>query len=226
MKLVGIEVVILTWQGPLATFQHSTATQMAVECGEQGLGFMLLLDPWCARLGSGSPTVNVENALNDPTTQAMLTTPAYVKEKYILDFNSGADLTQLKTAFPTLSFLGQSTGFSWPMIPWSASSYLAMNKNPSMKIPGVCLSFNDAGMPTPSGVNLGAWTGTRDYSQSVWGGAPARVLDDQAGEFFSSQLLTITKTMPYIALVTWNDYDERSSGPLESTISVINGIEL
>jgi hypothetical protein len=232
MQQVGIDGVILTWQGPLAPFLHNTAMTMSVECGERNMLFALLLDPWCAKLGNGTPTANVTAALNDPTTKVMLNAPSYVPEKYILDFNTGAVLATLGTSFPTLKFLAMDQGFSWLSIPSgnlltanaSAVSTLAgFNKNPAMKIPGIGRDFNDTGMPTPTNVSLAKWSGTRDYTQSVWGGS-GRVLENQGGNFFYDQIAITPGNVPYIALVTWNDYDERTE--LESFCSMITGVQI
>lgn len=233
MQELGVDTVITTWQGPWATACHKDAMAWSALCKELGMTFALLLDPggmqkWTAGLTPAQITANVVEALNDPGTQVMLHRNSYVPEMYVLDFNTGADLVSLTSSFPGLHFLPQSTGFSWPMIPWNQAGYVAMNSNPAMKIPGVCGYFNDAGMPLPKGIQSesewAAQGSKRDYSQSVWGG-PARILEHQSGEFLISQLYSIQKTSPYIAVVTWDDYDEQSTGPLEAWAAVLNGID-
>jgi len=244
MQAVGIDGVIFSWQGPLAPFQHETAQIMAVECGERNMPFVLLLDPWAAKLGKNfqalasssavvhvprrktltepaimsahrkelaalgqvpNYTANVTDALNDPTSQAMLNSFAYVPEKYVLDFGTGATPVSGLNAVAVSAL----TGF---------------NKNPAMKIPGLCRNFMDAGMPTPAGVQLAQWTGSRDFSQSVWGGGPARVLDGQAGHLFFDQLPITPMGTPYAAIVTWNDHDEQTE--IESFASMFTGIQI
>lgn len=229
MQAESIGVVLQTWQGPLAPFQHEAAQAMEQECEDRGMKFGLVLDPWCAKLGSGTPTENIENALLDPTSQAMLNSKRYLPEKYVLDFNTGADLTALAAKFPTLAFLGFQTGFSWPFIPWNPAQYAKINALPTMRIPGLCMSFNDGGMPTPAGVSLTTWLAAgspRDYNTSVWGASTgaARVLDSQAGQFFQSQLQSIAGSK-YAAIVTWNDYDEQSSGPYEANVAAAAGVD-
>ena len=273
MQAVGIDGVIFTWQGPLAPFQHETAQIMAVECGERNMPFVLLLDPWAAKLGKNfqalasssavvhvprrktltepaimsahrkelaalgqvpNYTANVTDALNDPTSQAMLNSFAYVPEKYVLDFGTGANLATLGTTFPALKFLAMDQGFSWISIPTTTpvsglnavavSALAGFNKNPAMKIPGLCRNFMDSGMPTPAGVQLAQWTGSRDFSQSVWGGGPARVLDGQAGHLFFDQLPITPMGTPYAAIVTWNDHDEQTE--IESFASMFTGIQI
>src|SRR5258706_3415342 len=216
---MNIEGVIATWQGPLAIFQREAICELSKQCGERGMLFALLLDPWCAKIGIGDLTTNVTNALNDPSTQTMLSGPTYLPEKYVLDFNTGADLSILASKFPTLKFLKQGVGFSWPSVDMkivnsisrniaSVNNLKGQNSNLSMKISGICKGFNDAGMPTPKGVSLNSWIGSRDYATSVWGDQPARVLDNQGGNFFFEQLAVTPLTVPYIGFISWDDYDE------------------
>lgn len=220
-----IRGVIMTWQGPFAAFQHSTVTGWRTQCEARRMLFALLMDPWIAKINStGDLTTTTIQALNDSTSQAMLNSPAYLPEHYVLDFNTGANLATLAATFPNLTFLQQGVGFSWPSINMSipnsvsrnaasVSNLNSQNANAGMKIPGFLgLRFDDSGLPTPSGVSLSAWTGARDYNSSVWGGGN-RVLDDQAGKLFLDQWgvtqnPSTPSSVPYAAVVTWNDYDE------------------
>lgn len=220
-----IRGVIMTWQGPFASFQHSTVTQWCTQCEARRMLFVLLMDPWIAKINStGDPTTTTINALNDPSSQAMFNNPAYIPEKYVLDFNTGANLATLASHFPSLHFLQQGVGFSWPSINMSipnpvsrnassVSNLNSQNQNAGMKIPGFLgLRFDDSGYPTPAGVSLANWTGTRDYNSSVWGGGN-RVLEDQGGklpldQWGVTQNPSIPSSVPYAAIVTWNDHDE------------------
>lgn len=248
-----ISGVILTWQGPSATFLHSAVTQWCTLCAQNGLLFCLLMDPWISHVGGTTPsTASVTQALNDPTSQAMFNSPAYVPEKFILDDNvlltnpvppatwtpgNPGDWTTLASQFPSLTFLHNASGFSWPSVdmtiinPWSriASSVTNLqgqNSNVLMKIPGFGVRFDDSGMPTPQGVALSAWTGTRDYNTTVWGpsGSINRVLDDDAGKLIFDQLAVTPTTTPYVAAVTWNDYDEGTA--IEPFFAMWTGIRI
>lgn len=241
MQSAGIDVVIATWQGPFATSCHLDATTTSSLCAEYGLQFALLLDPWCAKLyANGSNTnytVNVQNALNNAGTQTMLNASSYVPEKFILDFNTGAVLTTLAKDFPSYKFLAQGAGFSWISIPAvtdsvarnaaSITNLQGQNKNAAMKIPGVCMNFDDSGQPQPVNVQsqatFDAAGGIRNYSNSVWGGN-ARVLESFAGQFFAQQVAVTPLSAPIIALITWDDYDEQSSGPYEKVLAESLGI--
>lgn len=236
MQSAGIDIVIETWQGPWATSCHLDATLTSVQCAKMGMQFALLLDPWCAKLNSKGQstdfTGNVTAALQYSSSQMMLNGSSYVPEKYILDFNTGADLTALGKTFPDYKFLAQGSGFSWITIPTitdspsrnaaAVTNLKSQHANPAMKVANVCFSFDDSGMPLPAGVQsqsqFDAAGGKRDLTQSVWGG-PARILESFGGQFGEQQLATILSTTPIVAVVTWDDYDEQSSGPLEKVLA-------
>lgn len=244
MQSIGVDVVIETWQGPWAPACHQDALLFSSGCTKLGMQFALLLDPGGMRKWASNPTQaqitsNVEAALKDSGTQSMLNASSYISPKYILDFNTGANLTTLASAFPSLKFLAQGQGFSWVSIPNVTDSTLrnqaavsnlkSQHANPNMTIASFCESFDDSGMPLPAGVQsqsvFDAAGGKRDLTQSVWGG-PARILESFSGQFMQQQLATIPPTVPIIACVTWDDYDEQSSGPLERIVAFTQGVNL
>jgi hypothetical protein len=242
MQDAGIDVVVITWQGTLAAACNTNAMLFAAACADVGMQFALLLDPWCAKLaptgGSNTNyTANVIASLKASTTQAMLNSSAYLPEKFVLDFNTGANLAVLGTTFPTLKFLAQGSGFSWISIPTITDSVArnasavanlkSQHANAAMKVASVCFSFNDAGQPLPVGVSTQAQFeaagGNRNYANSTWGG-PSRILDSFAGQFGQQQLATINPATPIIAIITWSDYEEQSSGPFEKVLAEQSGI--
>lgn len=244
MQADGVDVVIETWQGPWATSCNQDAITTSQMCAKLGMEFALLLDPggmqkWQSGLTEAQITANVVAALTAPTTVAMLNNPAYVTNKYILDFNTGANLVQLAADFPSYKFLAQGAGFSWIAIPptsitdspaknaWAVANLAAQHANPAMTIASFCAGFNDSGMPLPQGVQsqatFDADGGVRDLTQSVWGG-PARILESFAGMFSQQQIATINPTTPIVAILTWDDYDEQSSGPREKVLAETSGI--
>ena len=237
MQSEEIDIVLTTWQGAYAASCHLDAQLTVAECQKIGMQFGLLLDPWSAKLNSkgvedNNNTANVTSSLKAASTQAILNNPAYMPEKYILDFNTGADLTTLAATFPSYNFLQQNVGFSWISIPNISDSPLrnaaavanlkSQHANPKMKIASFCESFDDSGQPLPVGVPtqaaFDAAGGKRDPTKSVWGGN-ARILESFAGQFMEQNILTISPSIAIIALLTWDDYDEQSSGPYEKTVA-------
>ncbi len=239
----GCDGVIETWQGPWSGSCDVDANLVSSLCTKMGMQFALLLDPggmqkWVSNPTTAATTANVVAALNAPTTQAMLNAISYVPEKWILDFNTKADLTSLSTTFPKLKFLAMGKGFSWISIPpiteskarnaASVSNLKAQHVNPLMQVASVCFSFDDSGQPLPVGVQtqtaFDSAGGKRDLANSVWGG-PARILESFAGQFGLQQLATIPSTVPAIAIITATDFDEQSSGPLIRVLGELNGTQ-
>lgn len=224
--------VTVTWMGPFDAFQHSATMEWSRQCAAKNFLFALLLNPWIngTATQTAQSTANVLAALHHADTATMLNSAGYVPEKFILEFSvpltSGVgggtpDWTTIQNQFPTWTFLHQSDGFSWPSVdmavtnPWSrAASSVAnlqgQNAHANMRIPGFMPRFNDSGMPTPSGVSLANWTGTRDYNTTVWGpsGNTNRVIEDNAGKYLLDQIAVTPANAPYQGLITWNDYDE------------------
>lgn len=244
MQSQGISLVIETWQGPHANMCHLDAVLTAAICAEVGMQFALLLDPWCARLNSlgkqdQNYTQNVIAALQHTGAQTLLNGSSYLPEKFVLDFNTGADLKALAKTFPHLTFLAQGQGFSWISIPKVTDSVVrnalavanlkVQHENPAMKVASFCESFDDSGQPLPVGIasqiQFDAAGGRRDLTKGVWGDDPARILESFAGQFGRQQLATIPATVPIIAVITWDDYDEQSSGPLEKTLAEMQGVD-
>jgi hypothetical protein len=241
MQSDGVDIVIGTWQGIYAAACNENAMLVSQACSEVGLQFMLLLDPWCAKLSANGQntnyTANVTSSLQAKTTQTMLNASSYVPEKYILAFNTGANLTQLEVTFKGFAFLEQGTEFSWISIPKitdspvrnaaAVSNLKAQHTNPAMKVASYCSSFDDSGQPLPVGVSTQAAFdsagGNRNYSNSVWGG-PTRILESFSGELETQCIQTINPTTSIIARLTWNDYDEQSSGPREKEVAEEQGV--
>lgn len=242
MQSDGVDICICTWQGPWAESCNTAAIAMATACKTVGLQFALLLDPggmqkWIPNQSQATITANVTSALQAGSTVAMIGGSSYVPEKWILDFNTGASLTTLAKTFPSYKFLAQGVGFSWITIPTISDSVSRnaaavgalkfQHSNPGMQIASFCKSFDDSGQPLPVGVQsqaaFDAAGGVRNLANSVWGG-PARILESFAGQFSLQQLATISPVTPVIALVTFSDYDEQSSGPREKILAEEQGI--
>jgi hypothetical protein len=208
MQELGIDFVIVTWQGLVNPFLHEAAQTIAEECSERLMGFCLLMDPWICK-GQSNMTQAVENSLNDAGTEAMLAQPSYLPEKYVLDFVTGANLATLATAYPTLKFLAQGSGFSWPNLGPTVANLIVQNSNPAMAIPCIVPNFFDGGRLTLANGN-GLNGSGRDYNTTIWGGGPERVIDHQAGNLYLDTIgaLAYAKNAKYAAIATWNDHDE------------------
>lgn len=233
MKACGVGGVVLTWQGvTVSPFLHSVAVEMAQQCAERGMLFALCLDPWICKTAVAGKTKElvIAASLNDPSVQAILNSPSYVPENYILDFGTGANLATLGAMFPKLSFLPQNTGFAWPPIQNAVASTAKMNGLPTMKVPCFFSRFFDGGVPSPNSAFVSVARGdaaAMDCNTSQWspaGGDDCRMIESQAGTVGLNSAASIPVTSKYAAYVTWNDYSERTE--IESTLSLLTGIEL
>jgi hypothetical protein len=179
--------------------------------------FCLLLDQWLVKSGGklvADPTQEVINQL-----KAWPISKAYLPEKYVLDFLPPAamvDWAKVQTA-TGYTILNKHKGYSWPEVANNIAVLARDNANPAMKIPGLSMGFNDAGYLAQVG-------GTRDYSLSVWGNGPARVLDHMAGNTWFDQVDVTPITAKYVGLVTLNDHDEGTG--IEQFASILKGVRL
>src|ERR1700685_2598130 len=242
MQAVGFDGITVDWQGPNVNPLLHEATIAAWEgCMEHDMLFALMLDP-CIAKQQPNPTQAVITALQSPDCQKMLNSPAYLPEGFIIEFDlaATADVTvaTVQAAMPNNPLLSWHTGFSWPNIPSgqpfnpqtptnAIAALAADNAKPTMKIAGVNIFFNDGGNPLPQNVDGPQFTGTRDYNTSAWGPTTGacRVFDHQAGNYFFDQLVGMPASMPYIAMVTWNDHDEQS-GISEPVLAAYSGIRI
>lgn len=212
MCSVGIQGAIVTWQGAKVNpYIHQAALGMQKECAQREMLFGLLLDPWLVK-NQASPTTEVITQL-----KAWPASTAYFPEKYVLDFLEPASMVDWpKVGIATgMNILHKHSGYSWPEISNTVAQLKTDDIQGTMKIPAICLGFNDAGRLVS---NV-----TRDYSQSVWGG-PARVIDHQAGNFWMDQVEVTPVTAQYAAVVSWNDYDEGTG--IEQFVAALKGIRL
>lgn len=213
MQAVGIDGVIATWQGPTVNpFAHEATVNMCDELGERGMLFALLLDPWICKQSANKEQAII-TALNDPMVVGMLDSPAYLPEKFVLDFGAGANFATVEKSVGAMQFLMRHVGYSWPEITSTLSTLAKDNASPLMAIPGICPKFFDGGLPTSTGF---------DWNTQTWGpGTSARSIEDQAGNFFHDQVALVPIKTSYAAIVTWNDYNERTA--VEPMCSILTG---
>lgn len=230
MQAVGIDGVIVTYQGTVNSFLLDATIKLSYACTAKGMLFALLLDPWIAK-GQANPTQVVIDQMNGEYFRMMLSCPAYIPEKYVLEFDLGpaanVNVSQVQAAFPNIPILSKHKGYSWPEINNTVPILKSDNANPLMKIPGVFVGFNDAGfLVVPPALDSNG-NPVRDYCHSVWDKTVnARVIDHQAGNAFfdSINALPVAILSPYVAIVTWNDHDEGTG--IEQFCSAITGIRI
>lgn len=240
MAKVGVSVVLITYQGPYANKLQHIATMEMVRQIEQwhGMHFAFVLDPWFAKSGTGTTKEHKTiSGLNHPDVARMLLSKSYIREGALLDFATGVDWSKILLSYaPSRIVWGLNTGFSWPKadgIGDPIAALKASNALFTMQVPGLCMSFFDGGMPRSAlqGLTLTDPVSGQplDFDQQNWGTqkAPAglaRYLPDRAGNYYFDQLKVTPVNVPYIALVTWNDYNERTA--FEPWAAMLTGIRI
>lgn len=225
MQASGIDGIIAVWQGFRNPTNHDAFTKMFLSSLKHNMSFLMMFDQWVAK-GLPDPTGTVIATLQNPFFQEIL---PFFCEKWVLEFDlgpaAGVDMTKVKAAFPNITFLSKHTGYSWPELTNTLATLKLDNTNPTTKIAGLSLQFNDGGYPLPGGVSdVTHFTGSRDYNKSVWDNTKtARVLDPQGGLFYFDQL-ALTPQHLDIGLVTWNDWDEGTA--IEGFCSMLTGIPI
>lgn len=229
MQAVGVDGVIVTWQGTNNALGQTATLAMATQLAERGMILVLLADPWLMN----NQQHGEQQVIAQLTSQAglsMLQSPAYIPEGYFLDFTNNlfdhqTVINAVQPYLPSFNILSRHTGYSWPEIENTLNALRTDNQNSTMKIPGLYYKFMDGGLPSvicpgdnPVPASRGDGQGN-DYNTQTWGRSgtdtiltlPSRVIEDQAGNNFFDALGVTPLTSKYIALVTWNDYNERTA---------------
>jgi hypothetical protein len=234
MQASGIDGVIVTWQGTNNPSGQQATLEMLSQIEDRSMLFCLLADPWL--MGNKAP--GEQEVIAQLTSQAglsMIQSPAYLPEGYFLDFtndlfNQATVTAALKTYLPAFNVLSRHTQYSWPEIVNTIPTLKSDNANSTMKIPGLFYKFFDGGNPNNSSQfsnpARGEGAGIDDNTET-WD-APtdeilndSRTLEDQAGNLFFDALAVTPMTSNYLALVTWNDYNERTAW--EPFLSMVAG---
>jgi hypothetical protein len=192
-------VVILTYGPFVSSFIHQASMEIARQCGNRRMPFVLMFDPWTVR---NAPDKNAAMlaVLKHPDTISMLNSRAYLSGAGpVLDFSTGVDPKAIVAAIPGFQYWMRHVDYSWPE---TGSNWLTQlktdNANPAMKLPALMLQFNDGTGP--------------DKNKSVWDqSAPARVIPSMAGNTFYEMAALIPSTASMVQMVTWNDYAESTA---------------
>lgn len=207
MQSVGFDGVIALWDGDgLDIAAHIAVLQVCFQCEQRGMLFALMLNNTMVKFRpdqSVLPENEVINRLSCPQIQELLKSPAYIPQKYVLEFDVSTLVPNWATvvsAFPNLNFLSRHKGFSWPEITNTIQQLKADNAKPDMKVPAIFAKYFD-GKPG-------------DWSHWVWNApppapqAPSRYIPSMGGDTYCDTLDAIPQNAELIEFVTWNDYNE------------------
>ena len=236
MQAVGVDGVVVTWQGTNKASSQLATLEMAAQTSARGMLFCLLADPNLLVAGP-TPDAAVLAQLTNTDGLNLLRAPSYLPERYFLDFTGSAfNFATLTAAMqpyvPGFNVLGEHKGYSWPNIPFVLSDWQKENTTAGMAIPGLFCKFFDGGNLTADATLVSASRGdgtgvdfnTRSFDAKSANKKDSRQILEQAGNTFFDCLASVPLTAKYLALVTWNDYNEGT--PWETYLSIMAGIRV
>ena len=216
----GIDGVIIDWYGPNNGIDDATKLVMAEAEKHPGFTFAIMIDQGAIEWYSCSGCSPQQALVNDLQyiEQTYFSSPAYmtyqgkpVVTNFNVDLSYSVDWNAANGALSTKpDFIFQNNdGFSHILSGGSYSWVMPTNSDYGM---AYLNSFYDAGMPFTTERTVGAtYKGFNDTLAS-WGSN--RIMGQQCGQTwlqtFSaiSNLYSAGKQLPYVQLVTWNDYEE------------------
>jgi hypothetical protein len=216
----GIDGVIIDWYGPGNSMDQATQLVMAEAEKHPGFTFAIMIDQgaieWdsCSGCSPQQALVSQLQYLEKtyfPSNAYMTIAGHPVVTNFNIDLSYSVDWNAANAALSSHpAFLFQNNnGFTHTLADGSYSWVMPTTNDYGMSY---LTSFYDTGTPYPSEQTVGAtYKGFNDTLAS-WGSD--RIMQQQCGqtwlETFSeiNRLYNSGKQLPYLQLVTWNDYEE------------------
>lgn len=218
----GIDGVVIDWYGPNNTIDTATQLVMAEAEKHPGFTFAIMVDQGAIKWDSCTGCTPQQALINQLqyVEQHYFSSPAYMKHQgqpvvtnFNIDLSYSIDWNAVNAALSThpLFLFQDNNGFSHTLSGGSYSWVMPTTIDYGMSY---LTSFYDTGMTFPSEQTVGAtYKGFNDTLAS-WGSG--RIMKQQCGQTwlqtFSkiNNLYNAGKQLPYLQLVTWNDYEEGS----------------
>ena len=216
----GINGVVIDWYGPNNSIDDATKLVMAESEKHPGFTFAIMIDQGAIEWYSCSGCSPQQALINDLQylEQTYFTSPAYLRDQgspvvtnfnidlsYSVDWNAAN--SQLSTK-PDYVFQNNN-GFTHVL---SGGSYSWVMPTTSDYGMSYLSSFYNAGLPFTNENTVGATYKGFNDSLASWGSN--RVMGQQCGQTWLQTFSEINslynsgKQLPYVQLVTWNDYEE------------------
>jgi hypothetical protein len=217
----GIDGVIIDWYGPGNTIDQATQLVMTAAESHPGFTFSIMIDQGAIQWYSCSGCSPQQALVNDLQyiEKTYFPSPAYMTfqgQPVITNFNvslsyPSVDWNAANAALSThpAYIFQNNNGFTAPLTDGSYSWVMPTTTDYGMNY---LASFYDAGLAHPTQQTVGAtYKGFNDTLAS-WGSN--RIMGQQCGQTWLqtfAKLNSIYNTgnpLPYLQLVTWNDYEE------------------
>ncbi len=234
----GIDGVIIDWYGPGNAIDQGTQLVMAEAEKHPGFTFAIMVDKGAIEWDSCSGCTPQQALIQQLqyVEQTYVPSPAYMRidgQPVVTDFNVDIDYpidwNAVKAALSTPpKFIFQnSSGFTETLTAGSYSWVMPTTSDYGM---GYLSSFYDTGMSHPSEQTVGtAYKGFNDTLAS-WGSD--RIMGQQCGQTWLQTFAKINslyntgRELPYLQLVTWNDYEEGTEieSGIDNCVSVLASV--
>jgi hypothetical protein len=224
----GIDGVVIDWYGPNNSIDQATKLVMAEAENHPGFTFAIMVDTgaigWDPCQGCSPQQTLIEEL--QYVEQTYVPSPAYMRidgvpvvTNFGIDYSYSMDWNAVNAALSTHpKFLfQQASGFSHVL---SAGSYSWVDPGSSDYGMGYLTNFYATGMSFPSEETVGS--GFKGFNDTLAAWGSNRIMNQQCGQTWLHTFAKINslynsgKQVPYLQLVTWNDYEEGTE--LESGI--------
>jgi hypothetical protein len=230
----GIDGVVVDWYGPNNSIDQATLLVMREAEKHAGFTFAIMIDAGAmANACSNCSPNDALAALLNYVEQTYFPSPAYMTidgQPVVTDFNVDSDgsinwpAVNAELKIPPRFLFQDDAGFSHAMSDGSYSWVMPQDPDYGLEY---LSNFYQTGMRSAHTETVGAsYKGFNDALAS-WGSG--RYMDQQCGQTwlqtFSqiNQLYTSGRPLPYLQLVTWNDYEEATE--IESGIDSCFSLE-
>ncbi len=217
----GIDGAIIDWYGPGNSIDQATQLVMAAAESHPGFSFAIMIDQgaieWYSCQGC-SPQQALVNDLQY-IEKTYFSSPAYMTiqgQPVVTNFNVSLSYPSVdwNAANASLSsrpvyIFQNNSGFTAPLTDGSYSWVMPTTTDYGMNY---LSSFYDAGISYPNEQTMGATYKGFNDTMASWGSN--RIMGQQCGQTwlqtFSelNNMYSAGKQLPYLQLVTWNDYEE------------------
>ncbi len=215
----GINGVVIDWYGPNNSIDNAAQLVMAEAESHPGFTFAIMVDK--GAVPNGCSGCSAQQSLIDNlqyVEQKYFSSAAYYKQngqpvvtEFGLDDYNGIDWNAVNAALSThpLFIFQNNSGFTHTLSGGSFSWVMPTTSDYGMSYMG---SFYDSGLSHSNEQTVGAsYKGFNDTLAS-WGSH--RIMGQQCGATWlqtfdkANSLYNSGKQLPYLQLVTWNDYEE------------------
>jgi hypothetical protein len=216
----GIDGVVIDWYGPNNSIDQATKLVMAEAERHQGFTFAIMVDTGAIGWNpcqSCTPQQTLIEQLQY-VEQTYMPSPAYMRingvpavTNFGIDYSYSMDWSAVNAALSTHpTFLFQeASGFSHVL---SSGSYSWVAPNTSDYGMSYLTGFYDTGFSFPAEETVGA--GYKGFNDSLAAWGSNRIMNQQCGQTWLQTFSKINslynsgQQLPYVQLVTWNDYEE------------------